>query len=48
MAIVFTGSFQAVLFFLLTQGEKRAFSQLKAFIFVKVSKRKKLALEKNQ
>ena len=27
-----SGSFRAVLFLLLTQGEKRAFSQLKAFI----------------
>ena len=43
----FTGSFQVVLFFLLTQAEKRVFCQLKALISAEVRKKKE-PLEKNQ
>ena len=44
IAILSSGSFQAVLsfFFLLAQAEKRAFSQLKAFISAEVRKKNSL------
>ena len=40
IAVLFTGSFQAVPFFLLTPAEKRTFSQLNAVISADVSKKK--------